>query len=151
MVNVVTNRTLTHVPGDRNWINSIEDLKLRLDFNEHTEGPSELVLEEGVPHRSAGHVSWVCHLCSATVPHNITAYADNGMRLDGFNGPANCNVAVFGDGFTNMLADVVRVLGDQEPEVPLPDFEDAYQTQRVLEAAMISAREHHSVMLDQVT
>jgi predicted dehydrogenase len=53
-------------------------------------------------------------------------------------------------GFTNMAADVVRVLGGQEPELPLPDFEDAYQTQRVLEAALVSAREGCAVPLDQI-
>lgn len=78
-------------------------LQTRFEQEWELSPPSELVLEEGVPHRSAGHVSWVCHLCSATVPHNISAYADDGMRLDGFDGPANCNVAVFGDGFTNAI------------------------------------------------
>ena len=33
------------------------------------------------------------------------------------------------------------VLSGGEPEVPLPDFEDAYQTQRVLEAALLSAEQ----------
>ena len=52
--------------------------------------------------------------------------------------------------FTNMAADILRVLGGQDPEVPLPDFEDAYRTQRVLEAALISARERCAVPLEQV-
>jgi predicted dehydrogenase len=34
--------------------------------------------------------------------------------------------------------------------VPIPDFEDAYQTQRVLEAALLSAAEHRPVKLDEV-
>ena len=38
-----------------------------------------------------------------------------------------------------MVADMMRVLAEQKPEVPLPDFADAYETQRVLEAALISA------------
>lgn len=42
-------------------------------------------------------------------------------------------------GFVNMLADIARVLGGKEPEVPLPDFEDALKTQQVLEAALKSA------------
>jgi predicted dehydrogenase len=53
-------------------------------------------------------------------------------------------------GFTNMAADILRVLGGEKPELPLPDFEDAYQTQRVLEAAMRSAKARRGVRLDDV-
>jgi predicted dehydrogenase len=53
-------------------------------------------------------------------------------------------------GFTNMLADVLRVLGGEKPVVPLPDFEDAYQTQRVLEAALVSAKERHAIRMSEV-
>jgi predicted dehydrogenase len=53
-------------------------------------------------------------------------------------------------GFTNQAYDILRVLGGQEPTVPIPDFEDAYQTQRVLEAAMISAERRQPVKLDEV-
>ena len=42
-------------------------------------------------------------------------------------------------GFTNQAYDVVRVLAGLKPVVPLADFQDAYQTQRVLEASMLSA------------
>jgi predicted dehydrogenase len=34
--------------------------------------------------------------------------------------------------------------------VPLPDFADAYETQRVLEAALVSARERCAVPLADV-
>jgi len=34
--------------------------------------------------------------------------------------------------------------------VPIPDFEDAYQTQRVLEAALLSASEKRWINLDDV-
>lgn len=53
-------------------------------------------------------------------------------------------------GFTNQAYDILLALSGQEPTVPLPDFEDAYQTQRVLEAAMRSATEHRPVKLDEV-
>jgi len=53
-------------------------------------------------------------------------------------------------GFVNQAYDVLRVLAGQEPTVPIPDFEDAYQTQRVLEAAMISAEQRRPVPLDEV-
>lgn len=53
-------------------------------------------------------------------------------------------------GFTNMAADMLRVLGGAQPEVPLPDFEDAYQTQRVLEAVGKAAEEKRMVRLSEV-
>lgn len=52
--------------------------------------------------------------------------------------------------FTNMAYDILRVLAGMKPMVPLPDFEDAYQTQRVLEAALISAHERRYVGLSEV-
>jgi len=52
--------------------------------------------------------------------------------------------------FVNMAADIVRVLSGKPPAVPLPDFEDAYQTQRVLEAAMLSANERKAIRLEDV-
>ena len=62
----------------------------------------------------------------------------------------DAHVLGYEHGFVNMAADICRVLAGGEPEVPLPDFEDAYQTQRVLEAALVSAREHASIKLSQV-
>lgn len=53
-------------------------------------------------------------------------------------------------GFTNMVADMMRVLGGEEPVVPLPDFADAYETQRVLEAAVISARERTAIRMREI-
>jgi predicted dehydrogenase len=42
-------------------------------------------------------------------------------------------------GFVNEAYDILRILAGQKPVVPIPDFEDAYKTQRVLEAALLSA------------
>ncbi len=53
-------------------------------------------------------------------------------------------------GFVNMAADIVRVLCGSEPELPLPDFADAFETARVLEAALRSARERKAVRLRDV-
>jgi predicted dehydrogenase len=52
--------------------------------------------------------------------------------------------------FVNMAADICRVLGGGEPVVPLPDFEDAYRTQEVLEAAMRSATERRAVKIAEL-
>ncbi|MEA1951424.1 MAG: Gfo/Idh/MocA family oxidoreductase [Planctomycetota bacterium] len=53
-------------------------------------------------------------------------------------------------GFTNQVYDMMRVLGGEEPTVPIPDFEDAYQTQRVIEAASIAAEERRAVDMGEV-
>ena len=52
--------------------------------------------------------------------------------------------------FTNQVVDICRVMGRRKPEVPLPDFEDAYQTQRVLEAALITAKTRSAVKMSEV-
>jgi len=53
-------------------------------------------------------------------------------------------------GFTNQAYDIMRVLSGRQPTVPIADFQDAYQTQRVLEASLRSAQERRPVDLDEV-
>ncbi len=62
----------------------------------------------------------------------------------------SAHVLGYEHGFVNMATDILRVLSGQEPEAPLPDFDDAYQTQRVLEAALLSAKERTAIKLAQV-
>ena len=50
----------------------------------------------------------------------------------------------------NDAYDILRVLAGEAPTVPIPDFEDAYQTQRVLEAALISAVERRPGPMEEV-
>jgi len=52
--------------------------------------------------------------------------------------------------FVHEAADICYALGGQQPIVPLPDFADAYQTQRVLAAAIESARHRGPVRLDEI-
>jgi predicted dehydrogenase len=52
--------------------------------------------------------------------------------------------------FINQVADMLNVLGGKAPVVPLPDFEDAYRTQQVMEAAMISAHERRPVKMNEI-
>lgn len=47
--------------------------------------------------------------------------------------------------FVNQARDILAVIGGGTPIVPLPDFADALQTQRVLQAALDSARQHAPV------
>lgn len=53
-------------------------------------------------------------------------------------------------GFISQAADIVNVIAGRKPVVPLPDFEDAFQTQRVLRAALVSAREKRMVRLSEI-
>ena len=62
----------------------------------------------------------------------------------------DAHVIGYEHGFTNQAYDIVRVLCGEEPTVPIPDFEDAYQTQRVLEASLLSAEERRPVNMDEV-
>jgi len=53
-------------------------------------------------------------------------------------------------GFVSQCADIALDLADRDPVTPLPDFADAFETQRVLEAAIRSARERRPVKLKEV-
>jgi len=53
-------------------------------------------------------------------------------------------------GFVSECADIALDLAGREPVAPIPDFADAYETQRVLEAAIRSARERRPVAIREV-
>jgi predicted dehydrogenase len=53
-------------------------------------------------------------------------------------------------GFINQTADMMNMLAGKDPLVPMPDFEDAYKTQQVLEAALISAQERRAVKIGEM-
>ena len=63
----------------------------------------------------------------------------------------DAHVLGYEHGFINQAADMVMLLGGKQPVVPLPDFEDAYKTQQVLEAAMISAEQRRPVMVSEIS
>ncbi|MFW5683105.1 MAG: Gfo/Idh/MocA family protein [Phycisphaeraceae bacterium] len=52
--------------------------------------------------------------------------------------------------FINMSADILRVLGGRKPVVPLPDFDDAYQTQRVIAAIIESAKSNGPIKISEI-
>ena len=53
-------------------------------------------------------------------------------------------------GFINQAADMLADLAGRPPRVPLPDFEDAYQTQRVLAAVVACDQRRAPVGLDEI-
>jgi predicted dehydrogenase len=62
----------------------------------------------------------------------------------------DAHVIGYEHGFINQVADMMYALGGKQPTVPLPDFEDAYKTQQVLEAATISAEQRRPVKVAEV-
>lgn len=62
----------------------------------------------------------------------------------------DAHVLGYEHGFVNQAADIVKVVAGERPEVRMPDFEDAFRTQQVLEAAIISAREKRPVKISTV-
>jgi predicted dehydrogenase len=52
--------------------------------------------------------------------------------------------------FINQAADMLNVLGGKPAVTPLPDFEDAYKTQQVLEAASLSAEQRRPVKIAEL-
>src|SRR4029079_17349816 len=53
-------------------------------------------------------------------------------------------------GFINQTADMMNMIGGKPPVVPMPDFEDAYKTQQVLEAAIVSAENRSPVKVSEM-
>ena len=52
--------------------------------------------------------------------------------------------------FINQTYDMLQVLAGKKPVVPLADFDDAYETQRVLEAAMVAAKNRCAVKMSEI-
>jgi predicted dehydrogenase len=52
--------------------------------------------------------------------------------------------------FVSQAADMIKAIAGRRPVVPLPDFEDAYRTQRVLEAALAAARNRAAVKISEI-
>jgi predicted dehydrogenase len=52
--------------------------------------------------------------------------------------------------FINQAADLMIALAGKEPVVPLSDFDDAFETQRVLEAVCVSAEQRRPVKLSEI-
>ncbi|MCX5662582.1 MAG: Gfo/Idh/MocA family oxidoreductase [Planctomycetota bacterium] len=53
-------------------------------------------------------------------------------------------------GFINQAADMFAMLGGKAPVVPMPDFADAFETQKVLHAVILSARERTPIKISSI-
>ncbi len=52
--------------------------------------------------------------------------------------------------FVNQTADIIRAICGKQPEIPLPDFDDAYKTQCVLEAIELAAKNRAPVKMSEI-
>ncbi len=52
--------------------------------------------------------------------------------------------------FVHMVAEIMAMLAGEQPIIPMPDFADAYETHRVLEAASLAAKHRAAVKLTEV-
>lgn len=91
----------------------------------------------------------------ATLPRAVQGWT-NIMVTHGADHPYVANwwpdahIIGYEHGFVNQAYDILKVIAGEQPTVPIPDFEDAYNTQRVLEAALISASERRPVKMEEV-
>ncbi len=106
---------------------------LRFDFERMNE------LEWFDNSADAGRRGWTTITCTVAGEHPyIDAYWPPGHPLG------------YEHQFISQAADIIRELDGGSAIVELPDFEDAYRTQRVLEAALVSARQRRAVTLDDL-
>lgn len=95
------------------------------------------------------------HFYDATRPREVQGWT-NIMCTHGGSHPyvenwwPDAHILGYEHGFTNQAYDILRVISGQDPTVPIPDFQDAYQTQRVLEAVLLCADKKEPVKLSDV-
>jgi predicted dehydrogenase len=95
------------------------------------------------------------HYYDATVDKKVQGWTRI-MCTSGGNHPyvgnwwPDAHIIGYEHGFVNQIADMMAVLANKKPVVPLPDFADAYETQRVLEAAVLSAKNRSAIKMSEV-
>ncbi len=92
----------------------------------------------------------------ATLPDKLQGWSTINVTNGGAGHPYAANwwptahILGYEHSFINMVADICLDQAGKKPLVPLPDFKDAYEVQKVLHAATLSAREHTSVPLKEI-
>ncbi|MCE9592207.1 MAG: Gfo/Idh/MocA family oxidoreductase [Planctomycetes bacterium] len=92
----------------------------------------------------------------ATLPAKVQGWTNINVTSGGAGHPyaaawwPDAHIIGYEHGFINQAADIINMLGGKKPVVPMPDFADAYETQRVLHAAIESARHRCPVKLSEV-
>lgn len=92
----------------------------------------------------------------ATLPDKLQGWSTINVTNGGAGHPyadawwPTAHVLGYEHSFINMVADISRDQAGEKPIVPLADFKDAYETQKVLHAVTLSAREHSSVPMKEI-
>jgi predicted dehydrogenase len=92
----------------------------------------------------------------ATLPAKLQGWSTINVS-SGAAGHPYCNVwwptahaTGYEHSFINQAADMINVLAGREPVIPLPDFADAWETQKVLHAVTLSAQDRSPVKLSEI-
>ncbi len=119
-----------HLNSNRLEING-ERGSLRFDFERMNE------LEWFDNTIDAGRRGWTTIMCTTAGEHPyVDAYWPPGHAIG------------YEHQFISQAADMIREISGGSAVVALPDFDDAYRTQRVLDTALTSARQRQAVSLD---
>ena len=92
----------------------------------------------------------------ATIEGNVQGWTNINVTRGGDGHPyagvwwPDSHILGYEHSFINQAADIVTMLGGGEPVVPMPDFADAYETQRVLAAVTASADNRAPVKMDEI-
>jgi len=92
----------------------------------------------------------------ATLEGRVQGWTNINVTRGGDNHPyagawwPDAHILGYEHSFINQSADIVAMLSGKDPVVPMPDFADAYETQRVLSAVTASADNRAPVKLDEI-
>lgn len=92
----------------------------------------------------------------ATLPAKLQGWSTINVTSGGSGHPyagnwwPDAHIIGYEHGFINMAADMINMIGGKKPVVPMPDFADAYETQKVLHAAIESARHRCPIKLSEI-
>ena len=95
------------------------------------------------------------HFFDATLPRKVQGWQKIMVTAAGEHPYAehwwpDAHLLGYEHGFINQAADMINVIAGGRPVVPLPDFADAYKTQQVLEAALVSAKERTPIKVAEM-
>lgn len=92
----------------------------------------------------------------ATLDGGVQGWSTINVTRGGDNHPyagawwPDSHVLGYEHGFINQASDIVAMCAGQDPVVPMPDFADAYETQKILHAVTVSSDNRTPVKLDDI-
>lgn len=92
----------------------------------------------------------------ATLPGKVQGWSTINVTRGGDGHPyagawwPDAHIIGYEHSFVNQVADILKIIANKKPTVPMPDFADAYETQKVLHAAIESAKNRCPIKLSQI-